>query len=87
MVENNVAPDQMASSEASWSGSTVFSKTGKFVFGIPIIMSVSVVRSKNIAQVACILIISKMLTLNSPIATTVVLFSRLLKFLRSLYGK
>ena len=30
--ENSVDPDQMASSEASWSGSTLFSKKGKSGF-------------------------------------------------------
>ena len=30
MLANNVYPDQLASSEASWSGSTLYSVKGKF---------------------------------------------------------
>ena len=31
-MANSADPDQLASSEANWSGSTLFAKTGQFVF-------------------------------------------------------
>ena len=33
-MKNNVDPDELASSEASWSGSTVFSSLNKCIMGI-----------------------------------------------------
>ena len=49
-MTNSADPDQFASSEANWSGSTLFAKTGHFVFS-KVRVKVNVNTRKKIAVI------------------------------------
>ena len=82
-LQNTVDPDQLASDEASWSGSTLFSIL--LTTGMLKIISINI-REKEVLHIT-ICSMRRVKTLKVPIATKVVCFSCLLKCLRSLFGK
>ena len=76
-MSNSLDTDQTAPIGAVFSGSTLFAS----------ILNASVMLGNYLQQTTFVVIGPLKLTLNMPIATKVVCFSRLLQCLRSLYGK